>query len=199
MDNKQIAERFLQWSNEHYNEQKKKFTAYCFNKKQQFSEDIFHSTILKIYDKIIRDGLKDPTDKGFENYLFLSYKTNFNREKQYARNTHRDRNVEDVETLYERFYNDYNISSAEKVTNDLRKDFQALYLLTKVNDEFGSELCHLFQKRYFSKMTYEEIKNSTDIPMSRQKILMIRDWLRKNVTKEEVEEKFDEFLNLHKI
>lgn len=193
-NNEILANDFLEWVNKNYETQKQKLKAYCFNKKQPFSEDIYHSTILKVYDKILRKGILDNSDKGIENYCFLSFKMNTNREKLYARNINRDRNITDIEHIYDKYYNDTESSAAEKVQSDLRKDFFALYLLKKVEDEFGDELLHLFQMKFFSKHTYKQIKERTTIPQSRQKILQIRDWLRKNVTKDELDKKYQEFL-----
>ena len=41
-------------------------------------------------------------------------------------------------------------------------------------------------------MTYKEISEKTNIPNSRKKVLTVMHWLKKNVTKKEIEKKFDE-------
>jgi hypothetical protein len=53
----------------------------------ELDEDIFHDTILKcikICDKL------DLTVDQLSNYIFISYKTNYLREQEYARNKNRD-------------------------------------------------------------------------------------------------------------
>ena len=46
-------------------------------------EDVFHDTILKCVEKI---RFNDLTPQQVLNYVFISYKTNYIREQQYARN-----------------------------------------------------------------------------------------------------------------
>lgn len=194
MENKDIAKQYLVWAGENYEAQKRKFQSYCFNKHILFSEDILHHTIIKVHDKIEKTGMKDPTPKGFDDYLFLAFKNNIIREKQYARNTHRDHNVTNLTKAYEQYVNEFQMSANDKIMQDLRKDFTSLYLLRKVEEQFGNDLLHLFQLKYFSKMSYKDIKETTDIPHSRQRILEIKQWLKDNVTKRDVDNAFQEFL-----
>ena len=56
----------------------------------EFDEDIFHDTLLACMEKV--------TDESqFMNYLFISFKTNLSREKQYHRNSMRDEMPENYE------------------------------------------------------------------------------------------------------
>ena len=41
-------------------------------------------------------------------------------------------------------------------------------------------------------MTYKELSEKTKIPNSRKKVLTVMRWLKKNVTKKEIEKRFDE-------
>ena len=51
-----------------------------------WSEDIFHDTLLKMRQIEQRKGkMDDDTEKGFDNYLFMAYRTNALRELQYPR------------------------------------------------------------------------------------------------------------------
>ena len=55
--------------------------------RRELDEDVFHDTLLKCDKKFDKD------DKQIINYIFISYKTNYLRELEYARN----KNKEDVE------------------------------------------------------------------------------------------------------
>lgn len=98
------AQLFINTINDNYEEIKQELTNYCDSVSKTFDEDIFQDTILKCYLLIEKQGeMKDPSYQGIKNYLFMSFKINMNREKQYARNQKRDDNISDLNDLYERY------------------------------------------------------------------------------------------------
>ena len=188
---KQQADSFLDWLNKHYDEQKNKLIAFCNDKKFNWDEDIFCSTYLKIYDKIMKCGITDDSDKGFDNYLFKSFKTNTMREAQYARNQKRDGNVINLTGAYEAYLNS-TITQEEKLKSDLYKDFATLYLLHKAEQQFDGESFYLFKIKTFEKITYKQLQEKTGIKGVRQKVVEIKNYLKENVTKEEIDKAFNE-------
>ena len=188
---KQQADKFLKWINDNYQIQKDKLLAFCNDKKYEFDEDIFSDTYLKIYDKILKYGIKDDSDKGFDNYMFISFKVNTLREKQYARNQKRDGNVINLSGAYEAFKNT-ELSQEEKLKSDLYKDFATLYLLHKAEQQFDQESFYLFKLKVFEKgLTYKQLQEKTGIKGCRQKVVNVKNWLKENVRQQEVKEEFD--------
>lgn len=187
---KQQADKFLKWINKNYEEQKSKLKAFCNDKKFNWDEDIFCSTYLKIYDKIMKCGIKDDSDKGFDNYLFISFKTNTIRDKQYARNQKRDGNIINISGAYESYLNS-TITQEEKLKSDLYKDFATLYLLHKAEQQFDEESFYLFKIKTFEKITYKQLQERTGIKGVRQKVVNVKNWLKDNVKQSEVKEEFD--------
>ena len=188
---KQQADKFLKWINDNYKFQKDKLLAFCNDKKYEFDEDIFSDTYLKIYDKILKYGIKDDSDKGFDNYMFISFKVNTLREKQYARNQKRDGNVINLSGAYEAFKNT-ELSQEEKLKSDLYKDFATLYLLHKAEQQFDQESFYLFKLKVFEKgLTYKQLQEKTGIKGCRQKVVNVKNWLKENVRQQEVKEEFD--------
>ena len=188
---KKQADSFLGWLNKHYDEQKNKLIAFCNDKKFNWDEDIFCSTYLKIYEKIMKCGITDDSDNGFDNYLFKSFKTNTMREAQYARNQKRDGNVINLTGAYEAYKNT-ELSQQEKLKSDLKKDFTALYLLQMAEQQFDSESFYLFKLKTFEKITYKQLQERTGIKGVRQKVVNIKNNLKENVTKEEIDKAFNE-------
>lgn len=189
---KQQADKFLKWINDNYKFQKDKLLAFCNDKKYEFDEDIFSDTYLKIYDKILKYGIKDDSDKGFDNYMFISFKVNTLREKQYARNQKRDGNVINLSGAYEAFKNT-ELSQEEKLKSDLKKDFYTLYLLHQAEANFDSESFYLFKQKVFEKgLTYKQLQEKTGIKGVRQKVVNVKNWLKENVSKKEIEKEFQE-------
>ena len=189
---KQQADKFLKWINDNYQIQKDKLLAFCNDKKYEFDEDIFSDTYLKIYDKILKYGIKDDSDKGFDNYMFISFKVNTLREKQYARNQKRDGNVINLSGAYEAFKNT-ELSQEEKLKSDLKKDFYTLYLLHQAEANFDSESFYLFKQKVFEKgLTYKQLQEKTGIKGVRQKVVNVKNWLKENVSKKEIEKEFQE-------
>lgn len=183
---------FINYINDNYEELYNRFQAFCNDKNYTFSPDIFQDTILKCYNLIEKKGLKDISSKGIENYFFMAFKQNLQREKQYSRNAKRDSNIIDLSGAYER-YSSTLISEQEKLINDLRKDFFTLYLMAKAEEHFDNEHFYLFRLKTFNKsMTYQKLQEKTGIKGCRQKVVAVKNWLRENVTKDELERAFEE-------
>ena len=188
--NEQQAEKFLQWLNNNYTSQKQKLLAFCNDKKYKFDDDIFSDTFLKIYEKIRASGINDDSEKGFENYLFMAFKQNLHREKLYARNLKRDENNANIAALNEMFLNQ-KLTQEEKLLSDLRKDFTTLYLMQKVEENFDAEHFYLFRLKTFTGMTYRQLYEHTGIKGARTKVVQVKNWLKENVTKQEVDKVFN--------
>lgn len=187
---KEQATKYLNWINENYNKQKNKLIAFCNDKNYQWDEDIFCNTYLKIYDKILKDGIKDDSDKGFDAYTFMSFKINTMREGEYARNQKRDLNVTNINEANERYKSSL-LTQEEKLKSDLYKDFATLYLMKKVEQNFDGEHFYLFRLKTFDKnMTYQRLAEKTGIKGVRQKVVNVRNWLKANVTKKEIDDEF---------
>lgn len=185
-------DKYWKWVSENYDFQLVKLQKFCYDKGFEWDFDIFQDTILKIYDKIDKDGIEDSSDKGFDNYLFMSFQTNLKREKQYARNQKRDYNLTDeLEELYESYYNEENVSVHTKLLKDLWQDFSLIYLFHKVEANFDAETFYLVRLKYLENLTYKELAELTKIKNSRQKVLDAIKWLKENVTKKEIKEAFD--------
>jgi len=188
------SELFLLYINNHYNYLKFKYINFCREHNYVFDEDIFSDTILKCYEAINKKGkLEDTTDQGIQNYFFISFKMNLKREGQYARNQKRDLNVssDDIGELYETWYNDNNVSAMEKIKSDLFKDFSVLYIMTVVEDNFDTEHFYLFKLKTLGNLTYKQLQDKTKIKASRQKVINVKNWLKDNVTKDDIKSAFN--------
>lgn len=182
---------FINYINSHYEELYGRFKAFCLDKKYDFSEDIFQDTIIKCYKLIERKGLEDLSDKGIENYFFMSFKQNLQREKQYARNQKRDNNIVDLSGAYSS-YLDTLLTQREKLQSDLYKDFATLYLLSKAEEHFDYEHFYLFRLKTFDKnMTYQKLQDKTGLKGVRQKVVDVKNWLKHNVSQSEVRKEFE--------
>ena len=186
------AIRFINYINDHYQEIYNSFLAFCNNKNYKFDDDIFQDTILKCYNLITKQGyMKDTSEQGMKNYFFMAFKQNLQRETQYARNQKRDGNIVNLNTANERFQNS-KLTQKEKLLNDLRKDFFTLYLLRKVEENFDGEHFYLFRLKTFTNMTYAKLAEHTGAKGVRSKVVDVKNWLKSNVTKEEIEKAFEE-------
>ena len=142
---------FINYINDHYQTLKNKYRRFCIEKQYDWNEDIFSDTILSCYTAIEKKGsLNDKTNQGIENYFFRSFKQNLQREKQYCRVSKRDMNYnsDNINDVYEEWYNENNSPAKTKLLNDLWKDFETLYILTKVEDNFDAEHFRLFRLKY---------------------------------------------------
>ena len=185
---------FMHYINDNYNHLKYKYINFCKEHNYQWDEDIFQDTILKCYEAIAKKGkLNDTTDYGIEAYFFISFKLNLKRDKMYARNQKRDRNVDSdsINELYESWFNDNNISAMDKVKSDLFKDFSILYIMAVVEDNFDQEDFYLFRIKTLGNLTYKQLQDKTKIKASRQKVINVKNFLKENVKKEDIKSAFN--------
>ena len=186
------ADKFINTVNDNYEIIKKELQSYCDSVGQTFDSDIFQDTILKCYTLIEKQGtMKDSSLQGCKNFMFQSFKRNLKREQQYARNQKRDGNIIDI-GKYNEIYLNSKLTSEEKLKSDLRKDFFTLYLLQKVEENFDSEHFYLFRLKTFTNLTYAELAEKTKFKGCRQKVVNVKNWLKENVSKEEIEKAFEE-------
>ena len=188
------GQKFLKHINDNYTLLKNKYRRFCKEKDYEWDEDIYSDTIIKCYEAIERKGkLDDATEQGIENYFFRSFKQNIHREKQYCRNAKRDLNVknDDINALYEEYYNANNSSSENKIKSDLWKDFAVLYIMHIVEDNFDNEHTYLFKlKTLIPNMTYKTLQKKTNIKSSRQKVVTVKNWVKENISKDDVNKAF---------
>ena len=186
---------FINYINDNYKTLKNKYRRFCKEKDYQWDEDIFSDTILSCYTAIERKGgLDDTTNQGIENYFFRSFKQNIQREKQYCRVAKRDLNYnsDNINDIYEIWYNENNSPARVKLLNDLYKDFATLYILTKVEDNFDAEHFLLFRLKYLiPNMTYKKLQEKTQAKKCRQKVIEVRDWVRANISKDDIKKVFN--------
>jgi DNA-directed RNA polymerase specialized sigma24 family protein len=184
---------FINYINDHYKQLYYKYRQFCKEKDYEWSEDIFQDTIVNCYSAITKKGnLQDTSNQGIENYFFKSFKMNLMREKQYARNQKRDLNVEadDVDVMYEEWTNNNKEDARTKIVSDMWKDFSCLYIMMLVEEQFDDEHFYLFRLKHLCNMTYKQLTDKTGIKGVRQKILDVKQWLKDNLKKEEINKAF---------
>ena len=187
-------DKFLKHINDNYKLLKNRYRKFCKEKDYDWDEDVYSDTILKCYEAIQRKGkLADTTPQGIENYFFRSFKQNIQREKQYCRVSKRDLNIksDDINQLYEDWYNYNKDSSTSKVKSDLFKDFAVLYIMSVAEDNFDNEHFYLFKlKMLCPDMTYKKLQEKTHCSGCRQKVVNVKNWVRDNVSKKEITDAF---------
>lgn len=189
------ARLFLEYINDNYEILKNKYKTMCVQNQLNWDEDVFSNTILSCYNAINKKGkLDDTSNQGIENYFFRSFKQNVQRERQYCRVSKRDLNYnsDSINLAYENWYNDTKDTAINKIRSDLYKDFATLYIMHRVEDEFDAEHFRLFNlKTLIPDMTYKKLQEKTKCTSCRQKVIDVRNWVRNNVSKEEIKKAFN--------
>ena len=192
MDNTEQATRFLQFVNDNYNNLKKKWAKYLIDRQIEFDEDIYSETILKVYDYINKNGIKDTTDSGFANYFFKAFNINIKREKQYSRNINRDRNIDATEELSKEINGEDELKL--KIRSQVFDDWSVVYILRLVEDNFDQISFHCF-RLYFvlDKMTYHQLREITKVKDAKKRVVTIKNWLKYKLTKKQLEKEFSAY------
>lgn len=186
-------DKFINYISEHYDELQCKYRTFCGLNNYHWDWDIFQDTIIKCYDAITKKGrLLDTTPQGMENYFFIAFKLNVKREGQYARVAKRDLNItsDNINGIYEEWFNAHNTSSSKKVYSDLWKDFSTLYIMSVVEENFPPEDFYLFRLKTLCCYTYKQLQATTKEKRVRQRIVDIKNWLKTNLKKEDMKEVF---------
>ena len=185
-------ELFLNHINNHYLELKNKYFKFCQEKQYTWDEDIFSDTIIKCYESIVKRGIKDKSAYGMESYFFKAFKNNIMNERRYSRNKKRDYNItsDNINELYENWYNENFNDARVKIVNDLYKDFSILYIMAQVEDNFDSEHFYLFRVKTLCNLTFKQLSEKTKIKASRRKVIEVMRWVKQNITKEEIKKVF---------
>ena len=192
IDKSEQSSRFLKFANEHYDDYKKKWAKYLYDRQVDFDEDVFSETILKVYDYIEKNGINDTTDSGLANYWFKSFNTNIKREKQYSRNVNRDKNIDATEELSKEMNGEDELKL--KIRRHVYEDWSIVYILRLVEDNFDSISFHCFRLYYIlDKMTYSKLREITKVPDSKKRVVTIKNWLKDNLTKQQMEKEFSKY------
>ena len=191
-DNSEQAAIFLNFANDHYEDYKKKWAKYLYDRQVDFDEDVFSETVLKVYDYINTNGIKDDSDSGLANYWFKSFNTNIKREKQYSRNVNRDKNIDATEELSKEMNGEDELKL--KIRRHVYEDWSIFYILRLVEDNFDSISFHCFRLYYIlDKMTYSKLREITKVPDSKKRVVTIKNWLKDNLTKQQMEKEFSKY------
>lgn len=186
---KDVADRWLNYINSIYVEYKNKFELYCNSVKKKFEEDVYSETIINCYDSICRNGLKDLSEQGMKNYLFQSFKMNVVRNTTYARQTKRTYNV-DISEAHEEFLLK-NEPLCLKIKKQMLNDFTVTYILFQVENNFDIISFFCFRlKHLIPKMTYQRLRDITNINDCKRRVVTINRWVRENIKKDEVYKEF---------
>lgn len=184
---------FLNYINDHYTQLKNKYFKFCQEKQYTWDEDIFSDTIIKCYESIVKRGIKDKSPQGIENYFFMAFKNNIMNERRYSRIKKRDNNItsDNINELYENWYNSNFSDARVKIINDLFKDFSILYIMSQVEDNFDNEHFYLFRvKTLVPDMTFKKLADTTKVKASRRKCIEVMRWVKENIKKEDIRKLF---------
>lgn len=178
-------EEYFNVIKQQYDELKRICREVCKRNGEKFSEDIFQDTIIKINNIITKKGqLDDMSEKGVMNYFTRSFVNNLRCEKRNSYIAKRDHNISQ-ETMNERYELTHS-PLKNKLIKDLLEDFSILYIMKRIEDEFDNQSCHLYRLKTLCGLTYKQIHDKTHIKKSREIIIEINNWVKCNITRDEI-------------
>lgn len=192
MENEIQARKYLNLANDKYLDYLKKWRTHIQDKGYDWDEDVFSDTILKVYDNILKNGIKDDSEEGLSNYWFKSFIVNIKREKQYSRNLYRDMNVDASEELDKEYNGDDELKL--KIRRHIYDDWLSVRLLQIVEQNFTSREFRCFRLYYIvPKMTYEKLRDLTKIKDCKKIVNTIKKWLIENTDKHQLDKEFSKW------
>lgn len=192
MANEIQARKYLNLANDKYLDYLKKWRTHIQEKGYDWDEDVFSDTIIKVYDNILKNGIKDDSEEGLSNYWFKSFIVNIKREKQYSRNLYRDMNVDASEELDKEYNGDDELKL--KIRRHIYDDWLSVRLLQIVEQNFTSREFRCFRLYYIvPKMTYEKLRDLTKIKDCKKIVNTIKKWLIENTDKHQLDKEFSKW------
>lgn len=143
-----LANDFLKYAGEHYNEIKKKWSVRLNKLGLTFSEDIYNDTILKVYDHIN----KEEYNGDIESYFYKSFLQNTKRDTKYS--YHKKDDTIDVLQYLDEFPTDdrpillEDIKEVLKSLTDIELNIFLMYFLTDITFSELQELTGIKDLRY---------------------------------------------------
>ncbi len=156
------ATEFLNYSGEHYNEVKKKWSTRFKKQGISFDEDIFQDTIIHIYNILEK---REVEDTKIENYWYQSFLINTKRDNKYSRHK-RDDDIDVYVYLDEFPVEDRGILLSDiedklKSLNDIEKHLIYIYYLTDITIKELEELTNIKDLRYKIRGIIKKIKKNS--------------------------------------
>lgn len=193
-ENEKEALDFMKLANSKYELYKKKWKQFCNEKNYEFDEDVFSDTIIKVYEYILKNGLKDKSENGLLNYWFKSFSTNIKREQLYSRNLYRDKNIDATTELDNKENGDEELQN--KLKKEVKIDYKLLYLLNLVEEHFDHVTFYCFRLYFLcDKMTYSKLKAITKVQDCKKRVVEAKKWLKENVDEKEINKEFEKWYN----
>lgn len=184
-----VADEWMKTIGEHYEDIKEGCRINTLKHNKDWSEDVFGDSIVLCYESICRNGLKDRSVQGCKNYLFNAYRTNIIHEKVIPFNARR---VDD-ETIIDNYDPLDECEGEQKVKEQLYNDFASLQLLELAETNCDSLSFYCFRlKHLLPKMSYAKLVKLTKIKNAKARCKSVIDWLKENVTEEELRKEFEE-------
>lgn len=189
--NEAMAEVFLEKIGKVYNDIKEACRINSKKRRLQWAEDVFHDSIIKCYDTISRNGLKDLSVDGCKNYLFNAYNMNriFDLKQPYN-----SRKV-DSEEIFLHWNPIDEQDGKEKVRKELFNDYSVMQILDIA--EKGSDITSFYCFRLYylmEKMSFRKLVKLTGIKNAKSRVKEVFEYVKNNIDEEQIlidfEEKF---------
>ena len=160
------AREFLDLTARYYEQHREKWEHLLNKIGLSFDEDIYNDTIIKVYDKLMKEEDIETTEDEVIAYWYQSFVNNIKRDKKYAHNSKKD----DKDVIELLRYKEYIIDATHLYYPTIRM------LLEKIQGEFDDSDFHLFKMYYLSDCTYDELNEIVGYN-AKPRIMKMKKWL----------------------
>lgn len=146
---------FMQVLGKHYIALRQNLKSYCYSNNLEFSEDVFHSTLVSCYNTVNKNNIVFATEDEVKYYFCKAFKINLLRNKGYSDNKPKEDYINFDSSISEEQINNCDFSI---INNKIIKKFgNQLYDIFIENVE-GTSIADL-QEKYKIKNLKQKIKS----------------------------------------
>ena len=188
-ENQSDADLFMETIGKNYEALKVGCRANQLKSNKPWSEDAFQDTVVLCYETIQRRGIRDKSDQGIRNYFFNAFRMNVLHEAVLPYNSRKvddEELVNNYDTLDER-------DGEQKVKEQLFNDFAVVRILELAESNCDPLSFYCYRLKFLmDKMPYQRLVNITKIKSAKARVKSVVEWIKENVTEEELRKEFEE-------
>ena len=187
----ETADLFMKIAGENYEDWKKMAFKYAKQNYRPADEDMFQNCLIKCFESIARNNLTDTSVRGCCSYFLKAFIQHTISPDSYTQRWDSSLEDDDIASNLTRYQSE-EPSTYHKTKQQLFDDYSTIWTMDLVESHFDSVTFHCFRLKHLAPCTYERLREITKVRDCKRRVIKVMNWLRENVTRQQIYEAFCE-------